>query len=889
MLGNTEEKIVIPFGVLIVVIFVSILVYNYFSQIGVFWQSTVEHIALNTERDEKVINNWFVQKTVLTDSLCEDLIYFDLSEKTELEHYFSNMINVNPDAGTAFVATEDKKIVFSHGMEAPEGYDPTNRDWYRLAWDNKGGTIVSEPYIDIMNGAMVVSICQYIQLNNGQNGVAGIDYHLTELADFVNNIRPSGSGTSYLLTKNGSIVTHINPVLLPREINGAEVFKKYDDIPESNVRNIATHNPAVSIERLTMDGIEMFVSRTEISDVGWYYGNEIPVSDFNESMANIALPLIIILIIGLIISVGGILFYLFLVIRSQKLSESAIASNRAKSKFLANMSHEIRTPMNSIIGFAELALDNDLPPKVREYLVKITDSTKWLLGIINDILDISKIESGKMELENTPFDLHSIILHCRSGTLSSVVEKGLDLRVYAESLDGKMLRGDPVKLYQALMNLLSNAVKFTNSGAVRLSAAVINSDDKTITVHFEIKDSGIGMDEHQIQRIFEPFVQADSSTTRKYGGTGLGLPITKSIIEMMGGELTVASEPGAGSAFSFTLTLEAIEATDNLPGYAESRILKKPHFEGLVLICEDNHMNQQLICDHLTRVGLSIAVAENGKTGLDMVKERIEKGLSPFDLILMDIFMPVMDGVEAASKIAALNTGAPIVAMTANVMARDLDTYKLHGMFDYLGKPYTTQKLWSCLLRHLTPVSVSIEYEIARPEEDHQIANMRAYFARNNQDRYQEISKAIKTGDITLAHRLAHNLKTNAGAIGKTGLQKIAAEIESFLKDKIIPAAEHMNSLETELSRVIEELQAIREENPVQDDTKSFDNAHTQALLEKLEQMLESINPECINLLDDIRGVPGTEKLALQIEEFEFESAAKTLAEINKTLTMKYK
>jgi signal transduction histidine kinase len=386
--------------------------------------------------------------------------------------------------------------------------------------------------------------------------------------------------------------------------------------------------------------------------------------------------------------------------------ETVKAADHSKSAFLANVSHEIRTPMNSIVGFAELAMDGDTSARTKDYLNKIHINAEWLLQIINDILDISKIESGKMELENVPFDMHELFANCRTVVIPKAAEKGIILYFYAEPSIGKKPLGDPTRLRQVFVNLISNAIKFTNTGMVKIYAEIIEKTEKKITMHFEIKDSGIGMTEEQIAKIFEPFTQVDTGTTRKYGGTGIGLTIARSLVDMMGGKLQVESTPGVGSKFFFDLSFDTVDVTDEdlLEKLMVFHDIEKPEFEGEVLLCEDNEMNQQVICEHLSRVGLKTVVAENGQKGVDLVKKRMEKHERQFDLIFMDIHMPVMDGLEASSEIFHLNQGIPIVAMTANIMSGDVMVYKMSGMNDCIGKPFTSQELWRCLMKYFIPL-----------------------------------------------------------------------------------------------------------------------------------------------------------------------------------------
>jgi len=573
--------------------------------------------------------------------------------------------------------------------------------------------------------------------------------------------------------------------------------------------------------------------------------------------------------------------------------EAAEAANRTKSTFLANMSHEIRTPMNSIIGFAELAQHNN-SEKTKEYLSNITQSAEWLLKIINDILDISKIESGKIVLEKIPFDLYDVISHCRMTIKPKVEEKEIELYFNSEQSTNRKLLGDPIRLRQVLINLLSNAVKFTNSGIIRLLASLVRydnrTDEKSITVHFEINDSGIGMSEDQITHIIEPFMQADNSVTRRFGGTGLGLSITKNIIELMGGTLKIESEIGVGSKFSFEITFElADESTEEINNDNILFVMEKPLFSGEVLVCEDNNMNQQVICDHLARVGLNTVVAHNGKEGVDVVQERIQNGIKPFDIILMDIHMPVLDGIEASTRISALGIKTPIIALTANLMTNDVKHYNNNGMVDCLGKPFTSQELWKCLIKHLPIISyssddnnISASLGVSENDIDYQ-KKIRINFAKNNQTTYDKINKAAQNGDIKLAHRLVHTLKSNAGLIGKSKLRASAAALESMFAEGIDrPYNDEMNALKIDLESVLESLSPLLDELNADRKPLIRDAQKIREILSKLEPMLINKNPDCEELLDDILTIPGAEELAKQTDKFNFKQAIIELSKIKK-------
>jgi len=576
--------------------------------------------------------------------------------------------------------------------------------------------------------------------------------------------------------------------------------------------------------------------------------------------------------------------------------EEAESANVTKSAFLANMSHEIRTPMNSIIGFAELAADDELPVRTAEYLDNITNSAKWLLLIINDILDLSKIESGKMDLEKIPFDLPLVFEHCQSIIIPKAVEKGIMLYCYAEPSIGKKLLGDPIRLRQVITNILSNAVKFTNVGTIKLLASIKESVNDKITIYFEIKDSGIGMTPEQIERIYEPFTQADDTISRRFGGTGLGLAITKNIIELMGGTLQAESTVGVGSKFSFELTFDVIDDISDVPSKdIVVNEYEKPHFKGEVLVCEDNSLNQKLISEHLARVGLKVVIANNGKEGLDIVEERITRAenekpkdandsnmkYKPFDLILMDIHMPVMDGLEAASKITELGVKTPIVAVTANIMSSDMEFYKNSGMYDTLGKPFTSGELWKCLIKYIPVESYStISKHSQMVIDEDLIKQLSLNFVRDNQTTYADIIGALDSGDIKAAHRLAHALKGNAGQIKKNQLQTAAAVVEEMLKDgENRLNTEQLSILKAEIDHVLNDLAPLLAEFEVQKQDKITDEEKIREIFDKLEPLLKLKSLDCEEFLNEIHRIEGAGALADYIEDFNYKQA---LNELNK-------
>ncbi|MCZ7686457.1 MAG: ATP-binding protein [Sandaracinaceae bacterium] len=497
----------------------------------------------------------------------------------------------------------------------------------------------------------------------------------------------------------------------------------------------------------------------------------------------------------------------------------AEAATRAKSEFLAHMSHDIRTPMNGIIGMAELLSYTEMSPPQREYVDMVRASAESLLRLLDDILDLSKIEAGKLELVESELRLHDAMAEMLQPYAVQAAAKGVELAHHIAPDVPDVLVGDPDRLRQVVSNLVSNAVKFTDRGEIVVNVEVAERAEGVVVLHTTVRDSGIGIAPSDQRRIFEAFRQVSGRGGRP-GGTGLGLTIAARIVAMMGGRIWVESEPGAGSTFHFTARLGIGEARERRARGAESPAARPEAPREVrplrVLVVDDNPINQRIAAELLRRRGHEAQVAGDGSRALERI------AAEHFDCVLMDVEMPVMDGLRATAALRAREreTGArvPVIAMTAYAMKGDRERMLAAGMDDYVAKPVRPAQLYAAVERFGAPAhreragegppSLDLDAALSRAGGQRELLReLAAMFAEQRPALLAELREAVEARDAPTLRRAAHTLKGSLALFGASEATRLAAELERMGREGAFQAsAERLAELEAELVRVEAEL-----------------------------------------------------------------------------------
>ncbi|MBQ7584521.1 MAG: response regulator [Lachnospiraceae bacterium] len=722
------------------------------------------------------------------------------------------------------------------GWVPPEGYDATARDWYNEAVAADGDVIIVPPYVDAQTHSVVITICRLIsdvkdQALYGGHNVVALDVIVNHIQDITEGIDINGKGYGIVVDKEGLVVAHHDPELVGSNISDVFSGEVFDSIKQ--VKN-GTVNTMVEDEDCTL-----FIN--DVMDK-WYV--IITVGDtelFEEAHSQLLVNIIVSLIIFSLITFFYYLGYKNEQAYGRKMEEmrvdrqkqeyeakvlklekmSADEANKAKSRFLADMSHEIRTPINAILGMNEMILREAAGTDIIEYARNIGASGRNLLQLVNSILDFSKIEDGKMEIVPVRYGLSSLITYLVNSISERARAKNLEFIVDVDPSLPSELYGDDTRINQVIMNLLTNALKYTPEGSVTLTMKEKERQDGEVLLHVEVRDTGIGIREEDMGRLFESFERLDLVRNRNIEGTGLGMPITTKLLDLMGSGLRVDSVYGEGSVFSFDLW-QKIENETRLGDYKPASVYETDARvdQGLlyapdarILITDDTKMNLIVAVNLLKRTAIRIDTALNGEEAIGLCKK------TAYDVIFMDQRMPGMDGTQTLKAIRALEDGrngdTPVICLTADAIRGAKERYMAEGFTDYLAKPVEGEALEKALLTYLPkekiqekpadkdrqtdtgdaavdPLSDALKRAgvdtkkglvFCRKDEDMYRMILTEY-ARDHEERRDKLQEYYNRSDWDNYMIFAHSLKSSSKTIGALELSSIAGELEAAAGDR---------------------------------------------------------------------------------------------------------
>lgn len=724
------------------------------------------------------------------------------------------------------------------GWEPPADYDPTQRDWYKMASASEGELVIVPPYVDAQTGSMVISVCKSL---SDSRDVLSLDLYTNHIQDIISDTDLNGKGYGFIVDKYGTIIAHADTALNGKNISELNLGEEFTKQLGSGERFEAELNG----EKTTFF--------TDVLMDQWYVVIAVGSGElFKEVYLQLAVNIVTNTIVFLLIA----LFY-YIAYRNEqksarenealKISEqqkayeaeilrleksAADSANKAKGDFLAQMSHEIRTPINAVLGMNEMILRESEDSNILEYSENIQTAGRTLLSLINSILDFSKIEDGKMEIIPAKYDTLSVINTLVSSVSERARAKGLEFKVSADPQLPSGLVGDDVRLAQVIVNLLSNAVKYTDKGSVSLEIKCEERTESEVLLAVSVTDTGIGIREEDLDKLFESFSRLDEERNRHIEGTGLGMAIVTKLLALMGSKPEVKSIYGKGSTFSFVVWQKIADPAPigNAPLRAApaSRNRKQyKHYEGVnVLVTDDNEMNLKVAKNLLKLFGIKPVLASSGRETLEIMR------LNHFDIVLLDHMMPKMDGIETLANLRQADLvpeDTRIIALTANAVIGAKEKYLAAGFDDYITKPIELDNLsekleeylsskaqtseapapqentpaeGSGFLDRLTKAGFSVKSGMAYCMGDEDFyREMLGEYANSSEQRIKELEDALEKQDIKLYRTYVHAMKSTSKTVGANDVSELALTLENFAKEGDISAAAARNGELAEMLR----------------------------------------------------------------------------------------
>ena len=698
LIGRYYHQVLLVFAAFLIMVLVS---YFYVSnivsrQMQIIGDSSMDSIQTTVTANLKNTELFFINITHNLQRMLDDgrdnrqiLSYLE-----ELNSYFNADGSPLPELTTIYGYIRGEWLDGS-GWTPPPDYVPESRPWYVGANSKEHQTFFTEPYLDAMTGDICVSFSRKLFDRAGQAyGVLAVDLRLALITSYVQRQKIAGHGYGVLIDNEMNFMVHPDQTLRGKNVTAAG-----GDYSSSLARILQSGNAVSAVDFHDADGVPCVIFFRTLFN-GWHLGVVIPKQYYYRDVYSLA-----IMLGSLSLLLATMLSYLLVRYRAEKLRSDE--ENLSKDAFLARMSHEMRTPMNAIIGMANIARTSEDEGKKVYCLDRIDEAANHLLGVINDVLDMSKIGADKLELSETDFLLSDLLRQVHTIIGFKIEQKNQNFQTEIGEGVPTALIADRQRLAQVIANLLSNANKFTpEHGHILLRVERAAEEERhvpsQIHLRFTVEDDGIGISAEQQKKLFRAFEQADISISRRYGGTGLGLAISKRIVELMGGRAWIESEEGQGARFIFTIRTRIGSATEAAKEKIAATTEAPVDYRGKrILLAEDAPLNREIVIEMLKSAGLTIAVAENGRIACDMFAEAPES----YDMIFMDIQMPEMNGYEAVRRIRAMNipwaAEIPIVAMTANVFREDIEKCHAAGMNDHIGKPLANGILQSKLKKYL--------------------------------------------------------------------------------------------------------------------------------------------------------------------------------------------